>query len=202
MKKLLPILLFILFGCKSNKSLEVNNSNPLNYEWNYKGIEGSKILFDKGRIYETNLFNLEYIGHITNENKDPFFIYSGVDCDSCDADISIYIHSPIDGALNVKSGQNRYGYPGKEYDLYTDSLIYEGQAYYGEVLPNIKGIIWYQKQLMENDIWISSIFLADVSSGSKIDTFLQDVGQLNQTLSLLKAGKCFEIAGHVYRSTP
>jgi hypothetical protein len=208
MKNYLTISLFILIGCKSNRSLEVNNSlqsdtlQIRHSAWSFSGIEGSKLLFDDGKTYETSLYHLDYIGQIVIDNKDPYFIYSGIDCDSCDADISIYIHSPSDGKLNIKNGQNRYGYPGREYDLYTDSLIYEGQAYYGEVLPSVKGIIWYQKTLKESRYWESSIFLVDISRGSKIDTFLQDKGQLKQTLSLLEDKKCIEISGHEYRSTP
>jgi hypothetical protein len=208
MKKLLTISLFILVGCKSNRSLKVNDlvqSDTLqikNSAWSFSGIEGSKLLFDNGRAYETSLFHLDYIGQILINNKDPYIIYSGIDCDSCDADISIYIHSPSDGKLIIKNGENRYGYPGREYDLYTDSLVYEGQAYYGEVLPSVKGIIWYQKVLKESRNWESSIFLVDISNGLKIDTFLQDKGQLKLTLSLLEEEKCIEISGHEYRSTP
>ena len=37
-----------------------------------------------------------------------------------------------------------------EYSYLTDSLLYEGRVFYGQVLDNKKGVIWYQKTLKKN----------------------------------------------------
>jgi hypothetical protein len=86
---------------------------------------------------------------VPNGNKTPFLIFSGRDCDECDANISIYIHSPSNGHLKIENGENRYGFPGSERDFENKNILYKARAFYGQVLPGIRGVIWYQKQLME-----------------------------------------------------
>jgi hypothetical protein len=210
------LLLFILlFGCKVNNNqniIKIRSSDALTdtltikdkieNSWEVQEIHGSKLLFANNKVLETRLNNLDYIGYISVSNKDPYFIFSGVDCDSCDANISIYIYSPSDGELIVGNGENTYAYPGREYYFMNDSLIYEARTFFGQVLQNRKGVIWYQRTLMENGTWKKSIFLADVSGQTKIDTFLIDNGQFRETLTMLKKGLCKEIQGHDYASAP
>lgn len=139
---------------------------------------------------------------VPNGNKVPFSIFSGRDCNECDANISIYIHSPSNGYLKVENGENRYGLPGSERDYENNSLLYQARAFYGQVLPGIKEVIWYQKQLMENNTWQSSIFLVNLSNGLKKETIFKTTEKLKLTLDLLKQGLCKEIKGIDYKSEP
>jgi hypothetical protein len=156
-------------------------------EWILEKIDSSKLVFKNGKTIETRLFNLEFIGQIPLENKDPFLIFSGVDCNFCDANISIYIHSPSDGDLIVGAGKNIYGMPGRMYSFMNDSLLYESRVFYGQVLENRKGVIWYQNTLMETGKWDKSVFTSEL---------------LKQTLSMLDKGLCKEIEGNDYSSEP
>lgn len=173
-----------------------------NNDWTFEKTFGSVLKFINEKEYNTNLFELKYIGQIQNGEKAPFLIFAGRECDECDANVSIYIHSPSNGLLNVENGENSYQYPGEERDFENDSLLYKSRAFYGQVLPNINGIIWYQNQLMENNSWQKSVFLIDVDQSGKIDSVLKDFGQLKQTLDLLKKGLCTEIKGLKYTSEP
>lgn len=200
---IVPLAIF-LSGCGSNTGSNVVEQKADDEPgWVFEKVDSNKLVFKDGKVFETELFNLQYIGQIPVEGQAPFLIFSGVDCDQCDANDCIYIHSPDEGKLSVGHGQNCYSFPGRETDYETNSkLLYEGRAFYGEVLAKVKGVIWFQKTLLENEQWKSIVFLTDVSGKSKIDMLLTDNGQLNQTLSLMKKGLCKEIPGREYSSEP
>lgn len=171
-------------------------------EWKLERIDSSKLVFKNGRIIETKLNNLEYIGQITLENKDPFLIFTGVDCKFCDANPSIYIHSPSDGELIIGAGKNTYGLPGRTFSYENDSLLYEGQVFYGQVLENRKGVIWYQKTLMNTGKWESSVFIAEIRNNRIENQFLSDTGLIKHTIDMLQKGLCKEIKGTDHTSEP
>jgi hypothetical protein len=177
---------------------QIKNSN----EWLFDKVEGKVLRFKNGKMFNTSLYSLKYIGQITNDNKAPFLIFSGRDCNECDANISIYIHSSSNGHLNVENGENRYGFPGTERDLENNKPVFKSRAFYGQVLPGIKGVIWYQNQLMENKSWQKSIFFVNLNGGVKKETTSKDVEKLKLTLQLLEQGSCKEIKGVDYTSEP
>ena len=177
-------------------------ANQTSNKWNFDKVAGSVLKFKNGETFNTHLYELSYIGSIENAQKAPFLIFSGRDCDECDANISIYIHSPADGTLEIENGTNRYQTPGSERDFENDSLLYKARAFYGQVLPGIKGVIWYQDQLNKNNQWENSIFLVSLTNGSKKDTIIHDTEKLKLTLALLKQGNCKEIKEMDYKSEP
>lgn len=147
-------------------------------------------MFKDRKKFNTNLFVLNYIGQITNENKAPYLIFSGHDYNECDANPSIYIHSPSNGTLKIENGENRSQIPGIENDYKDGSVVYKARTFYGQVLPAIKGVIWYEVQLMENKSWQKSILLVSLKNGIKKDAVLENYDQLKVTLQLLKKGFC------------
>jgi hypothetical protein len=171
-------------------------------QWIFDKVEGSVLKFKGGKAFNTNLFELKYIGQVENDNKAPFLIFSGRDCDECDANISLYIHSPANGKLNVANGENQYGYPGTERDFENKSLLYKARAFYGDVMPNIKGVVWYQELAMVNGKFKKSLFLVKLDGVVKKEVVLKNTGQLQSTLGLLAQGRCKEIKGHDYLSEP
>lgn len=206
--KLLCILLFeILLSAKSHDFIEKNGTPTeiiqiVSNEWIFEKVAGSVLKFKNGKRFDTHLYELKYIGMVPNGNKTPFLIFSGRDCDECDANISVYIHSPSNEHLKVESGENRYSFPGSERDYENKSLLYKARAFYGQVLPGTRGVIWYQKQLMENNTWQSSTFIVNLSNGLKKETTLKNTEKLTLTLELLKKGDCKEIKGTDYQSEP
>jgi hypothetical protein len=212
MRQLIYILIILLLGsCGTNdnsKSNIIQTSDSLttnsktNIDWTFEKVQGSKLIFKGGQTFETNLFELEYIGQVSADKKAPFLIFSGRDCDECDANISIYIHSPSDGRLVVDHGQNRYQYPGTEKDFETDSVLYISRAFYGQVLEDINGVIWYENRLFENGKMGRFVFLSRIDNGSLKDTTYEDTGKLDHTIILKNKGLCMEIKGREYTSEP
>ncbi len=211
--KQLTYILTILFlaGCGTNDKSKGNSNQSAdslatktkdNSNWVFEKVNNSKLFFKGGQTFETNLFDLEYIGQVSADNKAPYLIFSGRDCNECDANISIYIHSPSDGKLVVDHGQNRYQYPGTENDYETDSVLYISRAFYGQVLESFKGVIWYENRLLENGQMGRSVFLSYIDNGSLKDTTYEDNGKIGETINLLKKGLCNEIVGRQYTSEP
>lgn len=210
-KYFLLSLILLCFGCVKNKQpakVDVNQiveslSKANNKDWSVKRVEGSKLLFKNGEEFDTKLYGLEYVGQVRAENKAPFLIYFGVDCIECDAEQALYIHSPDDGELLAEDGRNSYQFPGKLFDYETDSLLYEGRAFYGEVLKNKRGVIWYQNAYFEqNKSWKKSVFFVDLSSGGKVESFLEGNSQMEETLAFFEIGLCKEIEPYDQRSMP
>jgi hypothetical protein len=185
------LIIFSLLSCSSR-----NNT------WLFSKVDSSRLLFTNGHAVETNLFDLQYIGQIPLNTKEPLFIFSGRDCQGCDENISIYMHSPSDSPLDVEAGKNRYHYPGKESDYETDSLFYTSRAFYGQVLKNTIGVIWYENRLLENGHWDQDVFLSRMDHDIQKDTIYYNQGDLKQTLDLVKQGLCREIEGRQYKSEP
>lgn len=212
MIRLIIILIVFLVSCSTNNDSKkqvseqqenIQNEKTQTNEWVLEKIDSSKLVFKNGRIIETKLFNLGFIGQIPLENKDPYLIFTGVDCNFCDANNSIYIHSPSDGDLIVGAGKNAYGMPGRIFSYMNDSLLYKGRVFYGQVLENRKGVIWYQNTLMETGKWEKTVFIAEIIDNKKNNQFLTDTsGLLKQTLSMLQKGLCREIEGFDYTSEP
>jgi len=211
MTRPLIILTLLLLNCCTNnnskKALEksadtTKSDNPKGSNWSFDKIEGSKLVFKGGQTFETELFELEFIGQVPVENKAPFLIFSGRDCDGCDANIAIYIHSPSDGKLEVENGQNRYQYPGTERDFETDSVLSVSRAFYGQVLENINGFIWYENKSLEKGKIDHIVYLFRINNGSIKDSIYKDNGRLKETIKLLEKGLCKEIKGREYKSEP
>lgn len=160
-----------------------------------KSIEGSIIKFENGKTINTQLVNLKIIDVIYPENK-PYLILSGRGCELCDANISIYFHSPLDGDMNNESSQARYSYPGEIYDPFTGDTVFYSDFYYGNCLSeNSMNLVWVQNGFEEQDTK-KEIFYIEHSEGNTIETFVKK----NVSLLELKIQKslddgCFQLAG-------
>lgn len=171
-------------------------------EWIFDKVAAQTLQFKNGKSYKTDLYDLKYIGQIANNNKAPFLIFAGRDCFECDANISIYIHSPASGHLNVQNGENRYTFPGTEKDYENNRPISKSRAFYGQVLPGIKGVIWYQEESTTKNTWQKSTFLVNLNDGIKKETRSKGQEKLKLTQQLLAQGLCKEIKGMNFTSEP
>lgn len=57
------------------------------------------VTLSDGSKFQTTLYDLKVIGKLRTKKKFPYYILSGVGCNGCDANTSIYIHSPSDGPM-------------------------------------------------------------------------------------------------------
>jgi len=196
------LLLFFASAIFSCGMPEKTDTGSRDSSWEFDRIQHDTLYFKNGDYFKTNLFELKHIGQLPHPRKAPYLIYSGRDCQECDANIALYVHSPDDGLLDVSNGQNRYVYPGKVMHYETGELIYESSCYYGEVLNGIKGVIWYITDHGEADSIYHHTFLLNGKGTELQDTLWKSIKTLSETEALFKAGKCKEIAGETFTSEP
>ncbi|RYU90501.1 hypothetical protein EWM62_07530 [Mucilaginibacter terrigena] len=170
--------------------------------WVFDKVKGAVLLFKGGKQFDTKIYEVKYIGQITNGGKAPFLLFTGRGCDECDANIALYIQSPDDPYHSDEYEAERYDLPGKEKDYETDSLIYKGRAFYGQIFKGVKGVVWYQQNLMQDNSWQKSTYFVSLKSGLKKDTMIKAWNKMPETLKLLQQGACKEIAGSDYYSEP
>ncbi len=65
-----------------------------------------------GSKFQTNLYDMKVIGPLRTVHKLPYYVMSGVGCQECDANMSIYIHSPSDGPMEDEGSQPRFDLSG------------------------------------------------------------------------------------------
>jgi hypothetical protein len=173
-------------------------------EWNVTSVRNEIIKFQNGKSFETPLYELKYIGQLKTQAKIPYLIISGRQCQDCDENISIYVHSPSDGKMKKEGEGTRYSYPGKEKDYASRKLIFEARTFYGNVLPDVdQGIIWYQTSIDDDSKTEKSVFLLEVRNDSLIErSYLNELPDIGRTLKLLKQKKCCEIQGMEITSEP
>ena len=95
MKVIYPILLLtILLSACNHQSNEKKAKRVVNKEkivssnkWIFDIVAGKTLKFKKGKEFQTEIYELKYIGQVDNGSKAPFLIFSGRDCDECDAPI-------------------------------------------------------------------------------------------------------------------
>ena len=85
-------------------------------------LNGTTLEWADGRQFVTTLFDAKIVGQLQTTKKQPYLILTGRGCEECDANISIYIHSPSDGPMKGESSQTRYSYPGRVRD-YSDGTL-------------------------------------------------------------------------------
>jgi len=163
-------------------------------------VDSAKILFDDGTEFQTNLFELGFIAQLPTKQKIPYLILSGRQCTQCDANISIYIHSPSDGPLKKEHEQTRYEFPGELYSWENGELIATKRTFYGEVFPNNYGVIWYQSELDEDGTWVESTYFSGISGDTLLGSFIE--ANIDSTLFQVNKKLAFEIAGTSQSTEP
>jgi len=188
MKKL---LLFQLFGL----IIALAHSQT-----NFEKVTGKNICFSDCSIIRTNVCNLKFLGNLPKLNKNEFLVIAGKICESTESNISIYIAKPSNSQISVNNKTPRYSYPGRTFYYENNSLVMESRAFYGEVVPGQYGVIWFQKELNDQNQWIESTFFVKIDNGILIESSKKI--SINITLELLKQNKAFEIKGIDQTSEP
>ena len=163
-------------------------------------ISESTVVLPDGALFETNLYDFKLIGEIETQTKFPYLILSGRQCENCDANISIYIQCPSDGSLKPEHEQERYSYPGHLYSFMQDSLIFESRMFFGEVLDNRNGVIWYQKELLDNKNWVETVYFVEIRNDTLVAITI--TANIKLTLKQVERGNAKELDGLDFTEAP
>ncbi len=161
----------------------------------YQETDSSALVFEDGTRMETGLYDLRYIGQVQRHGGMPWLIMAGRHCTECDAELALYIHSPSDGALQVANGANARYYPGRILDGETGDPYYEGRVFYGEVLAETGGVIWFERIHQADGTVQEVTTLMDLDGEIPVEQQFMDQERLSKTLELAARGACTEIPG-------
>lgn len=185
-----PLLAQSLPGARSQRSHEV--IPPGN-----QSAVGSFALPDGSR-FVTTLYDLKVVGKLRTKKKLPYYILSGIGCTECDANTSIYIHSPSDGPMKNEGEQQRFMYPGQERDYQTGQIVYEGRMFYGDCLPDHpNAVVWFERMLGDDKKLHDDVFVAEVKQDHLLTTKLptRELPKPKDSEVAVRAGKCHELGG-------
>jgi len=162
--------------------------------WIFRKTSGSMLEFSNGKGLNTRLWNLEYIGQISNGDDAPYILYSGNSCKNCESKIYLHYLAPSD----KKNKLVRYQYPGTI--ITNGKTLYRARMFYGEVLKGRYGLINYQEQYVSDDFMRKTAFLVSLKDGVTKHSVLSNSGKIRETLELLEEGKCKEIEGRMFKT--
>lgn len=200
--KLLLCLATFVISCSTGVETEKEGRSAvqpvekdINNQWVFDKVSGSVLQFKNGKGINTRLYDLKYIGQISNGDKIPFFIYTGRSCNNCGPDQNrIFVYSPSDTSA-IENGTGRYKLP----DTWRNAkgkAFYKSRVFYGQVLKETRGLLIYQEHSTYevHPTVNKSIFLVNVNDGAKKHYIIhKETGEFKETLQLLKDGRCKEI---------
>jgi hypothetical protein len=132
-------------------------ANAVNGE-NRMGI----LVLPDGSKFQTTLYDLKVIGQLRAVHKLPYYVLSGVGCQGCDANVSVYIHSPSDGPMKDEGTQPRFDYPGQVISQ-DNSVVSESRMFLGNcVAGHPDTVVWFDRSIGDDKQWHESVFLAEI----------------------------------------
>ena len=148
---LILCMVAFLASCSQKPSSAPAAASPLSTVEEPLGIQGTLDL-PNGSKFQTTLFDLKVIGELQTVHKLPFYVLSGVGCEECDANTSIYIHSPSDGPMKNEGTQQRFDYPGRELSLEDRGTISATRMFLGDCAPDYpNAVIWFEHSMETTD---------------------------------------------------
>ncbi len=160
------------------------------------GPRNMTIEFRNNAQIRSDIVELQFIGQLSARDKPPFNIYAGRRCHGCESNISIYIHSAIDGRMTRRT--ERYRYPGRLYSRVDGQLVEETRAFLGDCLPgrSASTIVWFVHTRRDRIDWENEVQVVE-SFGSSVnsDIIKDPAPHIDPTLELVEQGRCREIRG-------
>src|ERR1035437_1195618 len=186
------ILLLSLTACKNTdqKTSSVSQKKIIQKTWNVLKAESSFIIFDDNSRINTKLYDMSYLGSLSDSTGGIYFVLSGRACKECDENIAIFLFSPKD-TLKPVSELFKYTYPGKEYDYENNQLLFESKLFLAKKAGSTSNyLVWVQNEKNDNAKIDSSMFIVDIFNDKirerKITSHVHDY--INE-LKLLKSYK-------------
>lgn len=150
-----------------------------------------------GSKFATTLYDLKVIGQLKSAHKLPYYVLSGIGCNGCDANVSIYIHSPSDGPMHDEGTQPRFDYPGRGFRREDHRVDSETRVFLGDCAPgHPDAVIWFYHLLGEDKQWHDSVDVAEVRGDKLFDwTPESDVPTLAEAEDAVRKSRCTEVPG-------
>ena len=164
----------------------------------YVSESPATIRFHNGVRFQSGVYQARFLGLLPSTSI-PYVVLSGRGCTDCDANIAIYVLSPVGPPVN-EATTRRFWYPGHETDM-QGQPVRSSRAFIGRCLPHSdEALIWYDSVYIEGQ-WHESLTYLHVA-GDSVSFELRPVPALKSTLQFVGHGSCREIAGIEQTSEP
>lgn len=150
-----------------------------------------------GSKFQTTLYHLKVVGQLRTVHKLPYYVLSGVGCYECDANLSIYIHSPSDGPMKDESTQPRFSYPGRVTSMEDRSVVSETRVFLGNcVVGHPDAVIWLVRSIGDDKRWRESVSLAEIKDDHLVFEELKvNVPRPSEAEEAIRKSGCRELPG-------
>lgn len=190
-----------LVSCSQTPSSAPVANSPLPTVEEARGANGEHrigtLQLPNGSKFQTTLFDLKVIGQLQTVQKLPYYVLSGVGCEECDANTSIYIHSPSDGPMKDEGKQQRFDYPGRQFSRPDHSVISTTRVFLGDCsqdYPN--ALIWFEHSSGDDRQWHDIVFVARVQNDHLIDEVPKaSAPTIAEAETAVRKSRCRELPG-------
>jgi hypothetical protein len=150
-----------------------------------------------GSRFQTNLYDLKVIGQLHTVHKLPYYVMSGVGCQECDANVSIYIHSPSDGPMKNEGSQPRFDYPGRTLSREDRGVISDARVFLGNcIVGHPNAVVWLERSLGDDKQWHESGFVAEIKDDRLVvEDFEANAATTNEAELAVRKSGCRELPG-------
>ena len=142
---------------------------------------------------KTGIIDLNYIDVLRPKGGEPYFIFSGKQCENCGDPRVLY-------SIRASGGTPlTFVHPGKILEPKTRALLADYRTFIGRCLPN-KGdiIIYYQQEKLDRKRHLqNSVLVVEAGADFLQETLVErNLPRLKNTLALVKRKQCREISGN------
>ena len=155
------------------------------------------LVLPDGSKFQTALYHLKVIGQLRTVHKLPYYVLSGVGCHECDANVSIYIHSPSDGPMKDEGTQPRFSYPGRLTSIEDGSVVSETRVFLGNcVIGHPDAVVWFERSIGDDKRWHENVFLAEIKDDHLVfEEPKVKVPKPGEAEDAIRKSACRELAG-------
>ena len=209
MKNILKsIVLGLLINCYI---VNLVHSSDLIKEWVPINIiqnetdDGSVIQFPKDVIFKSEYVRMEFVGQIKNDSSIPYLIFSVNTCVDCDENRRIVLLKPEKDILKDTIQLNYPTEPGNIYSFGPDSeIIYRVRMFFGNCIAGHKeAAVWFISSKKEDGKWKDTVLIAEEKDNQLVSYYASSpIPKIEDTLLLMKEGKCVEVPGQDITEDP
>lgn len=170
-------------------------------EQHVKEVKGSTLVFADGSTYDTGLKGLQVAGDLdVPGGKGRTLLLADHEVDGLSGKALFLLDRAPEA--RTRNLAHAWSAPGEKLDGETGEAFLKVLVYYGTVLPDTNGVIWYEEALMPDGQWRkNTTLLYDGPHGTDTLVFFGK-GRLASTQMLAFAGKCKELKGTAERQAP
>lgn len=199
----LPILTMTASTAKAQASSQPapNSSSrsnmPLPTVGKAEGTQPGVLRLPDGSKFQTILYDLKVIGQLGTVHKLPYYVLSSIGCEECDANVSIYIHSPSDGPMKNEGTQPRFDYPGRLISREDHSVVFQARLFLGNCLTgHPDAVVWFERSIGNDKQWHKSVFWEEVKDDRLVyGEPKAGLPSLHEAENAVRKSECRELSG-------